>query len=144
MSSTDQYEEHVLCAVCSYNFEELLDCQLDAVLVNIPEIVLNWQKDQSTFENYVDGIACSDNDIFIATLDVQTTHTLFTENCFLQNWYKRANWTAIRKSNLQNPFDPYCYSNVDELLRQWYACFIPKSNNLHPESQLIEPAHLHR
>ena len=38
MSSTDQYDEQVLSALCSYNFEQLLDCQLDAVLVKIQKL----------------------------------------------------------------------------------------------------------
>ena len=35
--------------------------------------------------------------------------------------FNRADWTTINQEIKDKPFIPYCYSNVNELLRQWYA-----------------------
>ena len=54
----------------------------------------------------MDGTTCSDYDVFTVALDLQTTHTLLTENVSPQDSYKGAIWTATNHGTLENPFDP--------------------------------------
>ena len=35
--------------------------------------------------------------------------------------FAKADWIAVKERIVQKPFSPYCFSNIDELLRQWYS-----------------------
>ena len=39
------------------------------------------------------------------------------------NAISRTNWENFNQTIFDNPFEPYCYSNVDEVTNQWYLCF---------------------
>ena len=43
--------------------------------------------------------------------------------------FNRADWTTINQEIKDKLFIPYCYSNVNELLRQWYAWLWDKIKN---------------
>ena len=43
--------------------------------------------------------------------------------------FNRADWTTLNQEIKDKPFIPYCYNNVNELLRQWYAWLWDKTNN---------------
>ena len=47
--------------------------------------------------------------------------------------FNRANWTIINQEFKDKLFIPYCYSNVNELLRQWYAWLWDKIKNNVPK-----------
>ena len=47
--------------------------------------------------------------------------------------FNRADWTKINQEIKDKPFIPYYYSNVNELLRQWYAWLWDKIKNNVPK-----------
>ena len=47
--------------------------------------------------------------------------------------FNRADWTTINHEIKDNLFIPFCYSNVNELLRQWYAWLWDKIKNNVPK-----------
>ena len=34
--------------------------------------------------------------------------------------FNKIEWNKLNGIIIENPFNPYCYSNVDELVKQWY------------------------
>ena len=47
--------------------------------------------------------------------------------------FNRADWTTTNQEIKDKPFVPYCYSYVNELLRQWYAWLWDKIKNNVPK-----------
>ena len=47
--------------------------------------------------------------------------------------FNRADWTTTNQEIKDKPFVPYCYSNVTELLRHWYAWLWDKIKNNVPK-----------
>ena len=61
----------------------------------------------------------SDHKPIVTTIDLEKEETQFAVTDMKYAFIK-ADWDEFNKSILQEPFQPYCYSNVDELLKQWY------------------------
>ena len=61
----------------------------------------------------------SDHKPIVTTIDLEKEETQFAVTD-IKYAFNKGDWDELNKSILQEPFQPYCYSNVDELLKQWY------------------------
>ena len=61
----------------------------------------------------------SDHKPTVTTIDLEKEETQFTVTD-INYAFNKADWDELNKNILQEPFQPYCYRNVDELLKQWY------------------------
>ena len=112
------YEQPILKQLFENNFKECLSSnnekQLDVFLTTTPEMVLNC-----TTANEFSKIYKSDHLAYTLTVQIESEQiNEITEEKYA---FHKADWQTINQYIIDNPFDPYCYSNVDELLKQWYA-----------------------
>ena len=123
MHSQDEYKNAVLKKLIELDYERLFDSkkmQLDVLLTNNPGVLLNWHTDQTATNAYsIDKVSCSDHYAYSATINMEASIKEINRGESLA--FNRADWTTISQEIKDRPFIPYCYSNVNELLRQWYA-----------------------
>ena len=130
MESSCDYENEWLQAMQSHNFEQTLRFedqignakQLDVFLIDDPQYWISSAIDFNTFQNYsLNEKRCSDhlaysNKIFHDVLvDAKKQKATYA--------YNRTDWEKFNESIVKQPFLPYCFSNIDELLDQWYNWF---------------------
>ena len=130
MESSCDYENEWLQAMQSHNFEQTLRFedqignakQLDVFLIDDPQYWISSAIDFNTFQNYsLNEKRCSDhlaysNKIFHdVQVDAKKQKTTYA--------YNRTDWEKFNESIVKQPFLPYCFSNIDELLDQWYNWF---------------------
>ena len=72
-----------------------------------------------------------DHKPIVTTIDLEKEETQFAVTD-IKYAFNKADWDELNKSILQEPFQPYCYSNVDELLKQWYEWLWKKIKKLIP------------
>ena len=60
----------------------------------------------------------SDHDAFITTLQIEKTTTIDTKH--KKYAFNKVDWKDLNSYIEKNPFNPYCYSSVDQLVIQWY------------------------
>ena len=60
----------------------------------------------------------SDHNPFKTTVDINTIKKVTSPKVYRA--YNKTDWNAMNKYITENEFQPYCYSNVDELTRQWH------------------------
>ena len=135
MHSKDEYEKAVLKKLIELNYEQLFNSkkkQLDVFLTNNPAVILNWHTYQTATNAYsIDKVSCSDHYAYSATINMEASIKEINKGESLK--FTRADWTTINKKIKDKPFIPYCYSNVNELLRQWYAWLWDKIKNNVPK-----------
>ena len=135
MHSKDEYENAVLKKLIELDFEQLIDSkkkQLEVSLTNNPGVILNWHTDQTATNAYsIDKVSCSDHYAYSATTNMEASIKEMNKGESLA--FNRVNWTTINQEIKDKPFIPYCYSNVKELLRQWYAWLWDKIKNNVPK-----------
>ena len=61
----------------------------------------------------------SDHDAFTVKIEAQTDMQSKTKQHKFA--FNKADWKELNNYILENPFKPYCYSNNDELVKQWYT-----------------------
>ena len=106
--------------------------QLEVSLTNNPGVILNWHTDQTaTNACSIDKVSCSDHYAYSATTNTEASIKEMNKGESLA--FNRVNWTTINQEIKDKPFIPYCYSNVKELLRQWYAWLWDKIKNNVPK-----------
>ena len=134
MDSSNAHERLVLNTLSTLNYKQFLDGrkkQLDVLLTNKPESVINWKENRDIASTYnIEGKACSDRVAYEFLLNLQA------EPCAepgLETYaFKKADWSAFNDNIREEPFAPYCYSNVNALLRQWYIWLWEKLRKLIP------------
>ena len=135
MHSKDKYENAVLKKLIELDYEQLFDSkkkQLDVLLTNNPGVILNWHTDHSATNAYsIDKVSCSDHYAYSATINMEASIKEINKDESLA--FNRADWKIINQEIKDKPFIPYCYSNVNELLRQWYAWLWDKIKNNVPK-----------
>ena len=130
MQSTDEYEDTVTDQLANRNYEQKFDFQcilgskpqLDVFLINEPEYWLNSTIDTTLTDNYSINLKkCSDHPAFSSLL----TFNNATEkhHKIVKYAISRTNWENFNQTIVDNPFEPYCYSNVDEVTNQRYLWF---------------------
>ena len=61
----------------------------------------------------------SDHDAFTVKVEAQTDMQSETKQHKFA--FSKADRKELNNYILENPFEPYCYSNIDELVKQWYT-----------------------
>ena len=122
MESTDDYEQSILDVLCEQGFKQILEHNnekfLDVFLCNDDENLYISKEDKQIASRY----NVSDHPAYITTIQLTVNRWIPVK---LQQVYslKSANWESFVTAILENPFQPYCYSNVDVLLQTWYSWF---------------------
>ena len=91
-------------------------------------MILNWHTDQTATNAYsIDKVSCSDHNAYSATINREASIKEINTGESLA--FSRADWTIRNQEIKDKLFIPYCYSNVNELLHQWYAWLWDKIKN---------------
>ena len=122
MESTDHYEQSILDILCEQGFNQILEHNneksLDVFLCNDDENVYMTNENKQIASHY----NVSDHSAYITT--IQLTVNRWTPVKRQQVYsFKSANCESFVTGTLENPFQPYCYSNIDVLLQTWYSWF---------------------
>ena len=88
--------------------------QLDVFLTNNPNQVINRDT-----KNEFNKSFNSDHDAFTVKIEAQTDMQSETKQHKFA--FNKAHWKELNNYILENPFKPFCYSNIDELVKQWYT-----------------------
>ena len=121
MESTQDYRQSILDTLCEQSFNQILEHNneksLDVFLCNGDENVHISKEDKVIESRY----NVSNHPAYIIT--IQLTVNRWTPVKLHQVYsLKSANWESFVTATLENPFQPYCYSNVDVLHQTWYHC----------------------
>ena len=132
MSSNEEYENGILEILIEHNFSNISESQLDVILTNNLDPITDCKKYLDVLSKFsINNKPCFDqkpiNASFIASKNSITIQSL-TKYAF-----KKANWDEINNVIFNYPFDPYCYSNVDLLVKQWYNWIEDIINNNLPK-----------
>ena len=119
LNSANDYENKIVEKFSEYHFQEILNHkqmgQLDVFLTtNNPNQVIN-RDIKNEFNKSFD----SDHDAFTVKIEAQTDMQSETKQHKFA--FNKADWKELNNYILENPFKPYCYSNIDELVKQWYT-----------------------
>ena len=132
MSSNSECENAVLDALSEYNFLNYSNLQLDVILANNPDQIVKTDLDTDLYNCYaLNGKPCADH------LPVSVTVNAFHSELYIHHQvkyaFKKADWDELNKAIVDSPFNPYCFSNLDFLVKKWYEWifslidhFIPK------------------
>ena len=132
MSSNSECENAVLDALSEYNFLNYSNLQLDVILANNPDQIVKTDLDTDLYNCYaLNGKPCADH------LPVSVTVNAFHSELYIPHLvkyaFKKADWDELNKAIVDSPFNPYCFSNLDFLVKKWYEWifslidhFIPK------------------
>ena len=121
MESTDDYEQSIWDILCEQGFIQILEHNneksLDVFLCNDDKNVYFSKEDKQIASRY----HVSDHPAYVTTIQLNVNRWTPVK---LQKVYslKSANWESFVTATLENPFQPYCYSNVD-VLQTWYSWF---------------------
>ena len=126
MASDDPEEDLILETLIDHNFEQILAPEtaksLDIFLVNNPSLIINSFIDENVFKMYsIENKNLSDHNAF--TTEINLNHRLIVTRSDdkVKYAFERADWSAINTTIINNPFTPFCFSNCDFLLDQWYT-----------------------
>ena len=118
LNSTNDYKNKTVGKFSEYNFQEILNHiqfgQLDVFLKNNPNQVINRDTKNEFHKSFN-----SDHDAFTVKIEAQTDMQSETKQHKFK--FNEADWKDLNNYILENPLKPYCYSNIDELVKQWYT-----------------------
>ena len=117
LNSTNEYEKPIVDKLSDANFQEILNQkdlgQLDVFLTNKPNQIISCDK-QNEFNKHFK----TDHEAFIVKTEQKFDGK---RKCGQQKYaFNKIVWKVLNTVIETNPFKPYCYSNVDELVKQWY------------------------
>ena len=125
MTSTTPDEQLVLDDLTEHNYQQLIKCEngrsLDIILCNKPQTALNVAVD-----NQMRILHTSDHQPYSAKISLQAPpnhkHTPLPKRKldFSLFAFKKANWKEINEFIKDHPFNPYCFSNPDQMVEKWY------------------------
>ena len=123
INSNDKYEANILDTLEKYDLHQLITCHegrsLDVFLATGPTLVLGSAIDSALDEqNSSNGKKCSDHHAYKTYLSLPTSSKITTPA--IKRAYQKTDWDDFNKQIVSQPFTPYCYSNIDVLLLQWY------------------------
>ena len=116
LSSTNLYEIQTLDMIVELNLTQYAPTQLDVLLCNNPELVTACTL-EDTATQYLKQF--SDHKPITTTLYFDTNFEKQNPRKH-QYAFKKADWDGLNQSILAEPFNPYCFRNVDHLVNQWY------------------------
>ena len=116
---------------CFVNFLHPLDSNLDVILTNHTEPLLKSYVDRRLTKAYqISDKNCSDHSAFGAKLEVLKQPQKDLSGMLLA--FNKVDWVKFNEDILCTPFSPYCYSNVNFLVYQWYNWIKEKIERLVP------------
>ena len=123
MSSEDTYEERVVHHLDEMNLQQTLTYgdkpPLDVLLTQSPERIESTQIDSQLEAGYtINGKRCSDHHPF--QVNMSTDISTKPPPPKVQHAYHKTDWQKMNAYIGEHPFSPFCYSNIDELVTQWY------------------------
>ena len=126
MASDDPEEDLILETLLDHNFEQLLAPEkaksLDVFLVNNPSLIINSIIDESVNKMYsIENKNLSDHNAFTTEINLNQRLIETRSDDKVKYAFKRADWSAIKTTIVNNPFTPFCCSNCDFLLDQGYT-----------------------
>ena len=120
MSSRNDYEATTIEKLVNLNLTNFAPSQLDVFLCNSPDRIICSNLGENLSQKLrTNNKEYSDHKPVLTELNFsrpQPEHEILHQYAF-----KRANWEGLNKDINSNPFNPYCFSNVDELVKQWYT-----------------------
>ena len=120
MSSRNDYEATTIEKLVNLNLTNFAPSQLDVFLCNSPDRIICSNLGENLSQKLrTNNKEYSDHKPVLTELNFsrpQPKHEILHQYAF-----KRANWEGLNKDINSNPFNPYCFSNVDELVKQWYT-----------------------
>ena len=129
MSSTKDYEELILDQFIENNLSNVAPSQL-VFLCNNPEIVLNCTYDRSLFKNFsINNKPCSDLFPICTQINLLLDAPLIQANDKFT--YNNTDWKDFNYNLTIDLFTPFCYSNVDFLLEQFYSGYATKYEKIY-------------
>ena len=118
MTSDDPEEDLILEILIDHNFEQILAPEkaknLDVFLVINPSLIINSFIEENVNKMYsIENKNLSDHNAF--TTEVNLNQKLIETKSDDKEKYafKRANWSAINTTIINNLFTPFCFSNCD-------------------------------
>ena len=123
--SSDEDEQAFLDALAELNFEQMITgkkVQLDVILCNHPGLLTLVKID-----NRLTSLYKTDHPPYHAKLNLILENDYIREkevnerNGFQEFSFSKANWDEINQYINENPFNPYCYSNVDLMTKLCYT-----------------------
>ena len=129
LSSSDIYESQLLDKLVELNLSQHAPTQLDVLLCDNPELILQCQIDRNIRDKLTSQF--SDHKPLYTTIAAFSCINLpkITNHRYA---FKRADWDSLNSSIETEPFIPYCYSNVNEIIRQWYEWLCEKIEKFVP------------
>ena len=115
--------------MCRINYSNL---QLDVILANNPDQIVKTDLDTDLYNCYaLNGKPFADH--LPASVTVNAFHSELYIPHQVKYAFKKADWDELNKAIVDSPFNPYCFSNLDFLVKKWYEWifslidhFIPK------------------
>ena len=145
LHSCNNKENEVLETLVEFNYEQVLDANLDVFLCNdLSHIVSSKIDDHMNRAYSINKKRLSNHSAYACTLAIplksQDSFNTRPSNpafpSFQSLAYGKADWPAISRYIENNPFCCYCYTNVTLLIAKWYqwifsilSMFTPRRNN---------------
>ena len=126
MASDDPEEDLILETLVGHNFEQILAPEkaksLDVFLVNNPSLIINSFIDENVNKMYsIENKNLSDHNAFTTEINLNQRLIETRSDDKVKYAFKRADWSAINTTIINNPFTPFCFSKCDFLFDQWYT-----------------------
>ena len=126
MASDDPEEDLILETLIDHNFEQKLAPEkaksLDVFLVNNPSLIINSFIDENVNKMYsIENKNLSDHNAFTTEINLNQRLIETRSDDKVKYAFKRADRSAINTTIVNNPFTPFCFSNCEFLLDQWYT-----------------------
>ena len=123
LSSEDEYESALLEKLEDMSFYQALPNRngrnLDICLTQLPETVEHSCIDSEIETSFsTSEKKCSDHYSFRTVFSFEFKRTRSSPKKMLA--FKKANWEQMNMYISEHPFIPYCFSNIVELVKQWY------------------------
>ncbi|XP_075248360.1 uncharacterized protein LOC142341320 [Convolutriloba macropyga] len=123
MLSDDDYELSLLNNFETHQLQQILPCKrnqsLDVCLTQSPDSIELAEVDKNLTREYsINGKRCSDHQAFRTTISIDISATNPAPK--VKHAYHKVDWKEFNSHIRDHPFSPYCFSNVDELVDQWY------------------------
>ena len=123
MASDDPEEDLILETLIDHSFEQILASEkakrLDVFLVNNPSLIINSFIDENVYKMCsIENKNLSDHNAFRTEINLNQRLIETRSDDKVKYAFKRADWSAINTTIINNPFTPFCFSNCDFLLDQ--------------------------
>ena len=127
LSSSDIYEIQLLDKLVELNLSQHAPTQLDVLLCDNPELISQCQIDRNIRDKLTSQF--SDHKPLYTTIAAFSCINL-PKITYHRYAFKRADWDSLISSIETDSFIPYCYSNVNEIIRQWYEWLWEKNRKV--------------